>query len=569
MGNENLFKNPDKLTIDIKKYNVSSLKISCEKSLVVLVNGEKIGNNKEVNREDTVVIYRDKEKGSRKLELDISKDRLRVIGKIIYIDVVKKEIKEVFKDGVLTLIESDSKKVLKAERYREDEVLKILLDSNIKIGILRENIKLLIQKENEKIELAKGIKDVPDIEDKVKILLEGKIKKTDKEKIDHRNRNDITIVKKGEIIAEVIQGRIGTHGIDVFNKVILKKNKRPLNIKCIEGCALKENKIIALTDGKVRIRGLEFAVSKILEINKNIDMNSGNINFAGDLFINGNVGIGMSVTSGERLTLQGNGEECTLISKKEAIINGSLIQSNILVGIKDKNLLDYLDNLKKLDTRINELLDYLEQILKNNKNTRFGEMVKVIIEKKLQDIPKIVFMLLIYKKDNEHFLEKIKEKFIGLGPLSIKSIFEIKEIGQAIQKEIENKEKDIEEKSNLEIRYVQDTKINCYGDIIFTGKGEYISHIVSKGSIRFKGENSIARGGHLKAEEDIECNTIGSTGGAKTIVEITGKGQVIAKRVYRNTLIKFGNKEKIIEEDSKEVKVLLKDGEIEIERIIL
>ncbi|MGL4849661.1 MAG: flagellar assembly protein A [Clostridium sp.] len=569
MGNENLFKNPDKRIIDIKKYNVNSLEISYEKNLLVLVNGKKIGNNSEINREDNVVLYREKEKGSRKLELEVSKDRLKVIGKIVYIDKLKKEIKEVFKDGVLTLTEVETTLLEKADRYRENEILKVLKESNINYGILRKNVELLLQKENEKIEIARGIAPVSDEEDTLKILLEEKIKKLDEDKVDYRNRNDITMVKKGEIIAKVMVGKIGTHGIDVFNKVILKKNKTPLNIKCVEGCIFKENKVIALIDGKVRIKGKEFTLSKILEINKNVNMDSGNVSFLGNLFINGNVGIGMTVTSGESLTLKGNGEECTLISKKDAIIDGSLIQSNVLVGMKDKNLSNYLENLRNLNFKVNELVEYVEQILQAQNNSKFGEMIKVIIEKKLQDIPKIVFLLLIYKKDNEEFLERMKTKFIGLGPLEIKSKFELRDIGQAIQKEIENKEKDIEEKSKLEIGYVQDTKINCYGDIVFTGKGEYISHIISSGSIVFSGENAIARGGHLKAKNNIECKVIGSSGGAKTILEVEGNGQITGELVYRNTLIKFGNKERIIEEDSKNLKAFLKNGEIEIEKIIL
>lgn len=138
-----------------------------------------------------------------------------------------------------------------------------------------------------------------------------------------------------------------------------------------------------------------------------------------------------------------------------------------------------------------------------------------------------------------------------------------------MENEINKREESIKEKWNLTIGYAQDAKIDCSGDIIFTGKGEYISEIRAGGDVKFLLENSVLRGGSITAEGSITCKTVGSSGGATTILKAGEKGKIIGDIVYRNTIIKFGNKSIVIDEDSKNLKAFMNNGEIEIEKLNL
>ena len=158
---------------------------------------------------------------------------------------------------------------------------------------------------------------------------------------------------------------------------------------------------------------------------------------------------------------------------------------------------------------------------------------------------------------------------MGTGILTIKNKKELDKIISLLENEINNREESIKEKWNLTIGYAQDTKIECSGDIIFTGKGEYISEIRAGGDVKFLLENSVVRGGSITAEGSITCKTVGSSGGATTILKVGEKGKIIGDIVYRNTIIKFGNKSIVIDKDSKNLKAFMNNGEIEIEKLNL
>lgn len=566
------FESKEIITIDISKYNLDSLILKCKDNITVLINEKKVVGNIRVNKEDKIICILNNETPKRNLELKVRNNNLEVLGKITYKDSIKYKLCERLNNGFLEVFLKEDK-IIKANRYTLEEVLFILNKSGIKIGIQNENIQKLLDKNDMKLSgiFALGVNSINDNEDIVKPLF-FKENKIVNDRIDYRNKNNINMVRKGECIGKIIRGELGKDGQDVYGEIIHRKIKKTPKIICKNGCYINGDEIIATIDGKFDYKKNTFNVSKVLEINKDINMESGNIQFIGNLCINGSVGVGMTVASGDTMIIKGNAESAKVVSKKDAFIDGSVIQSTVLVGVKDENLLEYIENLKALKNKISVLKEYSEQLINNNRNfisKEYGSILRVIIDKKLLDFNKVLFKVLSHKNKNESILDLIRKKFMGVGILTIKNKKELDKIICLLENEINNREESIKEKWNLTIGYAQDAKIDCSGDIIFTGKGEYISEIRAGGDVKFLLENSVLRGGSITAEGSIICKMVGSSGGATTILKAGEKGKIIGDIVYRNTIIKFGNKSIVIDEDSKNLKAFMNNGEIEIEKLNL
>lgn len=130
-------------------------------------------------------------------------------------------------------------------------------------------------------------------------------------------------------------------------------------------------------------------------------------------------------------------------------------------------------------------------------------------------------------------------------------------------------EKTLELPVNVSIAYCQDSDIQSSGGVMITGKGEYISDIKASNSIKFIMEGSVARGGTLKAGEEIKCKVVGSTAGVSTKLQVGSEGNIWADIAYHNTIFKVGNRESVLDSPSKNVHAYLKDGLIVVDKFVL
>ena len=119
------------------------------------------------------------------------------------------------------------------------------------------------------------------------------------------------------------------------------------------------------------------------------------------------------------------------------------------------------------------------------------------------------------------------------------------------------------------ISYCQDSYIESSGDVIVSSKGEYISNIIANKSIEFTQTGSVARGGTLRAKDEIKCKTVGSEAGVTTRLEVENAGNIWADVAYHNTIFKIGVREILLESSSKNVHAYLKNGNIELDKFVL
>jgi uncharacterized protein (DUF342 family) len=286
----------------------------------------------------------------------------------------------------------------------------------------------------------------------------------------------------------------------------------------------------------------------------------------------------MKVEAGNAIEIEKNVERANILAKGNIAIKGNLIMSVVCAGGEDVIVLNLLNDLKNLKASLKSIVDAIEEIKKFNllgQNTTDGEMIKVLIENKFKQIPKlcasIIKAIVIENREEPGALIcSFREKLVGMAPLGIRHFGELDSIIELIDEKIEHLEGSLALPVNINVAYCQDSSINSSGDIFITGKGEYVSNIISHKGIYFTEEKSVARGGTLEAKSEIKCKVVGSTGGVATKLIVEDKGHIWADVAFPNTFFSIGPKEYVMDVPSKNVHVYVNDaGELTVDKLKL
>ncbi|WP_300379597.1 flagellar assembly protein A [Clostridium sp.] len=546
----------------------------------IILNGEDVNRPMNVTEKDEIIFEELVEKGKRIIDISLNRDKTEAYMQIQYI-----------KEKIHSLKDSSETENLEVETYerdgeyppliREEEIYDYIRNQGINYGIENESIKLLKDDINlEKVLIAKGIKVIQPIEDELKMLFIGeRDRKTNENsiKIDYRNINYITSVKGNEVLAEIIKGKNGIDGMNVFSEIIPSKPKKNVNYTAGQGCKIVDDKFISTIAGKPSFNKTSIWIEPIYVLNKDVTISTGNINFSANVEINGKVTEGMKVSSGGTLSINGGAFNSEIKANKTTKILGNIVNSTVDIGGMDLIKEERVNFLIKLKEELNSLFSNLtfikeKSIVKNNISD--GIMIKTLMESKYKSIPKIGIKIMSSSlKDNcynSKVVKLIKEKLLGYGPSNIKNIIEIEGIINEINKELEEVKEESIIKYDLTIEYAQESKINVMGDIIVIGKGLFTSQLYSTNNIIFEKKSSVCRGGHLKAIKGIYGTTIGSDSGVATKLEVDNHGEIKTDIAYQNTIFIIGSKKYILDKPSKDIHIYEdKDGSLVVDKLLL
>lgn len=129
-----------------------------------------------------------------------------------------------------------------------------------------------------------------------------------------------TIVEKGDLLAEYVPATFGNYGFTVENEMrtpIKGKEKSPLRGR---GFRVEDNKYYSALHGKVELTEGGIYVTNTLEIKGDVDMNSGHINFDGDVNIRGDVHSGMLIKASGNIEIKGHVGNCFINAGKDITI---------------------------------------------------------------------------------------------------------------------------------------------------------------------------------------------------------------------------------------------------------
>lgn len=557
--------------------------VSACKEVRIFVDGAEIRGRREVYENSAIQIIINENTAERRLNINISPNKMEAYISIYYIPQNIYVLEDTEESNELK-IKLKLKEQIFPKMYTIEEIKGQLEINGVRFGILEEELnKLNVLKNYENLLIAKGLEAEDSVQDsiEVKCNIENNKKYLEDRKgnVDFKSIGRVSTVKIGDVIAVLIKGHEGKDGKDVKGGIIKHTPYKEIKLEAGEGTSIKdENTVIAAVEGKPVIKGNKICVYEVHKVNDDVDLKTGNVDFTGDVVVYGNVREGMEVKSGHDIIIYKNVEHAKIYAKEAITIYGNVIKSQIKSGGDDASKINKLRNLESLKDAISELsttASNIQQYKLLERNVAYGELIKVLIENKFKYIIPICgeFLKSISidaSNEEKRLANAINDNLIGYAPLKLKDSSSLDKLKKKIEDFIEYLNGSLEAPSNMEINYCQDSELICSGDIIITGKGEYVSNVTSHGNVIFKSPGSLARGGTIKAKNEIRCGNVGSLGGVVTKLIVGKKGHIWADTAYENTCFVVGRREYVLSVASKDIHAYLdSEGEIIVDKFIL
>ncbi|MCR4945304.1 MAG: FapA family protein [Clostridium sp.] len=548
----------------------------------LFVNGEEVKKDFIIVKPNDDIRYEcELVEGKRNTNISIDKDRMEAKLTIEYIPSKVRKVFGAFRgEGKIKLVTE----LVDGEmppRFTREEIVKMLNDKGIVYGINLEEIDKVLSLENPKgFLVAEGKRVIDDENDSIKVYFEKtrrNVEAESKDQIDYKNLYSIVNVKVGEVIGELVHGKEGEDGIDLFGQDRKRKKKKKLSIGAKQGCSIDGDKVIAAIEGRPDMKNGMFSVNKVFEAKNDVDIKSGNIKFIGDVFVSGSVKDGMKVEAGNCIQINKNVECAKLVSEGEVIVSGSSINSKIIGGADTIGIKEHAEFLEEYKKEINLIIKTIKEIRDKhiiNEKKADGEIIKLLLESKYRDLLDKSKEILKDNTFNNELMDKIKqylrEKIIGSGALGIKYYDELYDLIKCIDNEVQLEINKTSSPVDVYLNYCQDTEVKTTGNIFITGKGQYVSNLSAECNIEFLKDGAVARGGILKAGKDIKARIVGSIAGVTTTLIVPEDGVISADIAYQNSKFIIGSKQYLLQKSSKEVKAYMNNkGEIVVDKFIL
>lgn len=557
--------------------------IMCRDNIHIKLNGQEVEGKFNILKDDVVEIVIDDSKPSRKIDIDISSDKMEVYISITYKPGMRYILKDVPECSSCILEVIEAEKIM-PETFTYNEVERELNEKNVTFGIMKDQICDNLGRTCPNVLIASGINPRDAVDDRIEVKFRtnndsSELVEDNSGKIDFKSIGFINSVNAGDVLCVKIEGTEGTDGKDVYGNIVKVKPMKKLKLKAGAGCMVKGNEVVAVKVGKPCLKGSVFYVFQVHEVSKDVDISTGNVKFIGDVIVYGSIREGMELDSGNSVAVYKDVERARIISGGNISIGGNIIASDIVGGGKDVVKLRLIENITKLQGIIENIIQMIGEIKKYNllgNDRRDGEIIKLLIDSKFKNLPRLCLSIITdtaMDKDDysvDILVELIKGKLLGLAPVNIKHQSELSEINECIREKVEWISANLSIPVSVKFDYCQDSNVESSGDVVVSGRGEYVSTISACGNVIFTSDKSVARGGTIKARGKIECKSVGSQAGVSTRLEVEKDGHIYAGLVYHNSVFAFGSKEYIFDADYKNVHAFIDNNDdIVVDKLIL
>ena len=368
-------------------------------------------------------------------------------------------------------------------------------------------------------------------------------------------------VNKGQLLGIIHHAKSEKKGITVTGEEISSSPPKEIVVHAYRGVNLIDGgtKIVAVKSGRPVFQYKD-SFAKISVIPKlihavDVDISSGNLQYVGDIEIQGNVSNGMKVVTMMDVYIHGSINQSNITAGNNMVvyqdvinshlISGKINQLNVSIGVLLGNL---SVELKRFVTAIEQV--YQSPVFKTSDIAKMGlsSLMKILLEQKFKDLPPLIneLNLLILKADNQQILDpEFKEirsdlinGFLKTNPTQFRQPENIVTLIEQIDELYELITISRASASHMVIPFASNSEIFCRGDISIVGKGCISSNIYSGGKVQVQG---VLLGGEVFASMGIEVEKTGSPEGTITRI-IVPEGQTIKiKHAMKKTLIQIGS----------------------------
>lgn len=491
-----------------------------------------------------------------------------------------------------TLNDTDYKKILRIEAAEEIEyyndlkpqqIVDELKTMGIQQGLLFPAIKKVtdVSKEYELI-VAKGTLPVEGTDGDIEVHIDYEEFDPDSlEKVDFREMNAITNVKEGQIIATHILPIPGTEGRSLLGKVIPVKPVRDIIFRLGKNVEMIDQNVVATISGKPSLDWREKLVK--VEVNHEfhhpgeVNIESGNIRFEGDVTIGGNILPSMFVGATGSIFIGGSVSKATVHAVKSAVIRGNVLTSTVSVGKQEVVISELVVRMKEVVTILEQIKNAIDQIFLIR-----GDEADVLTPGELK---RLIYLLLEKKYSqfeslNKDFIKSVKKHKdeltsewtdiadqlynIFVTPLNedLQGMDEFAKLIDDATTLVELYGVEASPQSQLIVPYAINSVLYSNGDIEVVSKGVYHSTLTAENNITI---NGVCRGGEIVAKNDVKLQETGSESPVKTVVKTSETGRIRIGKAFVGTEIQVGTRRHTFSRDAHQVYARLdEEGELKL-----
>ncbi|MGM0446150.1 MAG: FapA family protein [Bacillota bacterium] len=284
----------------------------------------------------------------KKLNISLLKDVLE-LNKVLKIDlskVVEFDLSDYVEriDAELHIKKSDDKMKAYVDYipsqgcgtdYDAQKLIKKLKEENVVYGIKKESINEIINSSEviEDLLIAEGKDPKPGTDGELIFHVDCKSKNVgtfrEDGSMDFHDLDIVNNVKEGEKLVSKKEAVPGETGKNIAGAEIRPNEPKDPPLPKGKNTKINEDNVLVSTAvGHVSYNNDKVNVQKVYKVKGDVDFNTGNINFIGNVFIEGNVTEGFEVKAKGEIHVRGNVEAAHLKSDGDIIINKNFIGKN-------------------------------------------------------------------------------------------------------------------------------------------------------------------------------------------------------------------------------------------------
>ncbi|MDZ7672988.1 MAG: FapA family protein [Halanaerobiales bacterium] len=216
--------------------------------------------------------------------------------------------------------------------FDAQKLINKLKEKNVVYGIKKDSINQIINS-NEVIEdllIAEGKEPKPGTDGELIFHFEHESKHVgsfrEDGSMDFHDLDIVNNVNEGEKLVSKKEAVFGEVGKNIAGAEISPKEPKDPSLPKGENTKINENdELVSTAVGHVSYINEKVSVQKVYKVKGDVDFKTGNIDFVGNVFIEGNVTEGFEVKAKGEIHVRGNVEASHLLSEGDIIINKNFI----------------------------------------------------------------------------------------------------------------------------------------------------------------------------------------------------------------------------------------------------
>lgn len=143
-------------------------------------------------------------------------------------------------------------------------------------------------------------------------------------RIDYRNTSSIIMAEQGQLLATLLPPQPGIVGVNLFNETVSAEKGKPAALTAGRGVEVSEDgsHYTATLNGSIMLNGSLLEVVNTYVVDSDVDYSTGNIEFNGNVVINGTVVQGFEVKADGDIIVARNVESARLEAGRDVVIRG-------------------------------------------------------------------------------------------------------------------------------------------------------------------------------------------------------------------------------------------------------